>query len=75
MKKDEFLAEIAVLLNEDPKNVRPEVEMEELASWDSAGLLGIATLLDEIGVKWDPDVLWECKTFQDLISVAGDKLE
>ena len=76
MTKTEFLEELATILNEEPESINPETEVDSLAGWDSTGLLGLIALLDgDLGVSIDVDKLRECKTIQDLIGLAGDKLE
>ena len=76
MTKPEFLEELAATLNEDVDDVTPETELESLTGWDSVGLLGVIALLDgDLGVTIDVDKLRECNTVQDLINLAGDKLD
>jgi len=76
MTKAEFLEELAVILNEDIDDIKPETELESLTGWDSVGLLGVIALLDgDLGVTIDVDSLRECSTVQDLAALAGDKLD
>ena len=76
MTKPEFLEELSAILNEDIDDVTPEAELESLTGWDSVGLLGVIAMLDgDLGVAIDVDKLRECSTVQDLITLAGDKLD
>jgi acyl carrier protein len=76
MTKPEFLEELATILNEDEEDVKLETELESLTGWDSVGLLGVIAMLDgDLGVAIDVDKLRECNTVQDLVNLAGDKLD
>lgn len=76
MTKDEFLQEIADALNEDAADLRPDTEVESLDGWDSTGLLGlIATLDGSLDIQVDVDQLRECRTIQDLVGLAAEKLD
>jgi len=76
MTKAEFIEELAIILNEDPENVKPETEVESLAGWDSTGLLGVIALLDgDLGVSVDVDGLRDCRTVGDLVDLASVKLD
>lgn len=76
MTRTEFLEELALGLNEDPEDVTPEAELESLAGWDSTGMLGVIAMLDgDLGVTIDVDRLRSCRTVQDLMDLASDKLE
>ncbi|MCY2930927.1 MAG: acyl carrier protein [Planctomycetota bacterium] len=72
MTKQEFVEELATILNEDAAKLTPGAEL----GWDSTGLLGVISLLDgELEMQLDVDRLRECKTVQDLLTMVGDKLE
>ena len=76
MTKIEFLEELAIILNEDVESVKLETELELLTGWDSVGLLGVIALMDgDLGATVDVDKLRECNTVQDLVDLAGDKLD
>jgi len=74
--KQEFLRELADVLNEDPADVTDGKEVNALDGWDSAGLLGVIAMLDsELDLQVDVDRLRGCKTVGDLVALAGDKLQ
>ena len=76
MTKQEFLRELADVLNEDPADVTDGKEVNALDGWDSAGLLGVIAMLDsELDLQVDVDRLRGCKTVGDLVALAGDKLQ
>ena len=76
MKKEKFLEELAMALNELPTMVKPEVQLESLSGWDSTGILGVMAMLDgSVGIQVDVDRLREAKTVQDLMNLAAGKLE
>lgn len=74
MTKQEFTEEVALVLNEASGSLSPNTEIESLDGWDSAGLLGIIALLDDLGIQINVDRLRQCKTIGDLIDVAAAKL-
>ena len=75
MTKQELIQQLADVLNEDPSAVQLDTDLESLAGWDSAGLLGVIAMLDdELRVTIDVDRLRQCKTVADLVALAGDKV-
>jgi acyl carrier protein len=76
MTKQEFVRQLAEVLNENPAQVTPETVLEQLAGWDSTGMLGVMAMLDgELQVEIDVDRLRQCKTVQDLVALAGKKIQ
>ncbi len=75
MTRQEFVEEVANVLNETPGSLNPGTEIESLEGWDSAGLLGLIAMLDDLGVQIDVDRLRQCKTIGDLIEIAAPRLE
>ena len=76
MTKQEFIEELATILNTEPDEVQPSTELASLSGWDSTGLLGVIALLDaELGVEADVDRIRECKTVQNLVDTVADKLD
>lgn len=62
---DEFLAEMAEILEED--TVKPEDELNSFESWDSLAALSVAALSDsQFGVTMSSQEIGEAQTVADL---------
>ena len=76
MTKAEFLEELELVLNEDEGSISESTIIEEIPGWDSTGLLGVIALLDgDLGISANVEKLRACKTINDLMAIAGDKLD
>lgn len=76
MTKQEFMTELAMALNESPTSVASGVSLESLTGWDSVGVLGVMAMMEgSLGVQVEPDALRGCQTVDDLVKLAGDKVE
>jgi acyl carrier protein len=76
MTKAEFIQELAGVLMESPDNLKPDVELTSLETWDSTAVLGIIAILEgQVGVTVDVERIPECKTVQDVMNLAGDMLK
>ena len=76
MTKAEFIEELELVLNEDEGALTEATVIEEIAGWDSTGLLGVIALLDgELDVSANVDKLRECVTIGDLVALTGDTLD
>ena len=69
MTKEEALEWIAELFEESVENITPETPRDEIAAWDSLGILTLMARLDE-----DLEILLEEEEVQELRSV-NDILE
>jgi acyl carrier protein len=75
MTRAEFIEEIELILNEDEGSLSPESVIADIQGWDSTGMLGVIALLDgELEISINVDSLRACKTLNDLITMASDKL-
>jgi acyl carrier protein len=76
MTKAEFINELAGVLMESPDKLQPHVELQSLETWDSTAVLGIIAILEgQVGVTVDVERIPQCKTVQDVMDLAGDKLQ
>lgn len=76
MKREEFIAEFAEVLDVSPAALQPETEMKSLANWDSVAYLTAMVLIDDkLGVAVGPDVLSKAPTFGTILDAVRDKLE
>ena len=75
MTGEEFLRELADVLDAAPEDLSPDAALETLPGWDSVGLLGVIALLDGLGGEpMDVAQLQLCQKVQDVIDLAGDRL-
>lgn len=70
MKSVDFLVRLAEALDYDGVLSLGQ-DLESIEGWDSLGILSVIELLEEIGAKVNIDVLYQLKTTDDLIAVAG----
>lgn len=76
MKKSEFIAELATVINEAPEKLTPGAKMESFQGWDSTAVLGVIAILEgSVGIEVQPESVAECKTVQDVMNLAKGKLE
>lgn len=74
MTKDEFIAELANVLQVEEGVLEPSTELKQFEGWDSTAVINLIVLLDENGAEVDEEKLPECKTVQDVLDLAGDAL-
>lgn len=75
MNKQEFLKELAGVLNLPADKVVPGLKLEGLDSWDSTAVLGVIALLEgSVGVEVQPDQVSECKNVLDIINLTQGKV-
>ena len=74
MTKAEFIKELAGVLMVEPDALQPSTELAQFEAWDSTAVVNLLVMLDEQGVKVDEEKIPECKTVQDVLDLAGDKL-
>ncbi len=76
MTKTEFLRNLDELLELEPGTIMGGEALADLERWDSVTILGFMALMDEeFGIAVSPARLAQCKTVQDLVALAGDKIE
>ena len=75
MKKTDFLVELEdILQREEP--CREEDALEDYEEWDSLSKMAVMAYYDKnFNVKISLQVFQEIKTVNDLITLAGDKIE
>jgi acyl carrier protein len=72
--KDEFIAELANVLQVEEGVLEPSTELKQFEGWDSTAVINLIVLLDENGAEVDEEKVPECKTVQDVLDLAGDAL-
>ena len=76
MRKNEFIAEFAEIVDVAPDELKPETELEMLEMWDSVAYLSAMVLIDEeLGVTIRPEVLSRAKTFEDILKAVDSALQ
>lgn len=72
MTLDDFIEELAGILDEDPDGMQPDTPLSQVAGWTSTGALGYMAFVDsELGVQVEVEQLRECRTVGDLARLAG----
>ena len=74
MTKDEFIAELANVIQVEEGVLQPSTELKQFEGWDSTAVINLIVLLDENGAEVDEEKVPECKTVQDVLDLAGDAL-
>ncbi len=74
MTKDEFIEELANVLQVSADVLEPSTELKQFEGWDSTAVINLIVLLDENGAEVDEEKVPECKTVQDVLDLAGDAL-
>ena len=76
MRKNEFIAEFAEIVDVAPDELKPETELETLEMWDSVAYLSAMVLIDEeLGITIRPEVLSRAKTFEDILKAVDSALQ
>jgi acyl carrier protein len=74
MTKDEFLTELANVLEESV--LTEDRATSSIAMYDSLGVLGVIAMIQaKLQYKVDIFMLLECRTVGDLVRLVGDKLQ
>lgn len=74
MKKEEFLNELAEIMQLDTPPVGTE-NLEDFMEWDSLANLSVMSMFDmEFGISLKAGDLKRIKTVNDLIALAGDQV-
>lgn len=70
-KKLELLAEI---LEVEPEELKPEMELAMVGDWDSLAILSFISMMDEeFGREVSGEVVKKLVTVQDVLSLMGDE--
>jgi acyl carrier protein len=76
MRRDEFTREFAEMLSIATDELHPDTDLTALAEWDSVGYLSAMVLIDEkLGIEIRPEVLSNARTFSDILTAVGTKLQ
>jgi acyl carrier protein len=71
MSPDEFLSDLAEILEIDRSEIALETRLEDLAIWDSINVLSYMALVDEkFGKEVDPERIAQAETVGDLCRMA-----
>jgi acyl carrier protein len=72
LNKDEFLAAVAEILNQDPKSLTMEQALDGTEGYDSLAKISIIALVDEhFNVVLTPAKLRALKTVGDIYALKG----
>lgn len=75
MTKSEFLTELQEMLQID-SSLQGDTSLEDLEEWDSMAVMILIAFYDRMfGFKFQYDDVQSCKTPDDLVRLAGDKIE
>ena len=74
MTEQDFFARIQETLEVDDPIDR-STSLEDFEEYDSLGILNLMTLFDEMDVDVDQDSFGDVKTGEDLLRLAGDKID
>jgi len=73
--KLELLKKIKIILQSD-KKISFDTKLKDIEEWDSVATISMIALFDELFNFIIPaDLLLKCKTIDDLIKLAPDKLD
>ncbi len=76
MKRDEFYAAIAEILECDPIEVKGDSVLRELPNWDSLAVLSFIAMVDtRLGLTVQGSDLVKCITVDDLARLVPGKIE
>jgi len=74
MSEAEFLEAIAEALDTEMELSRDTI-LDDIDEYDSIGVLSLMSYFDEIGIKVSPSDFETFEKVEDLIKLAGDKIE
>ncbi len=74
MTQQEFLEAIAEALDCEME-LSGETILDDIDEYDSIGVLSLMSYFDELGIKVSPNDFEKFETVQDLINLAGDKID
>jgi acyl carrier protein len=74
MTRDEALTWVAGIFEEPLENVKPETPRENIAAWDSIGVLNLIAAFDEeFGIQLSDDEVGQMKAVDDILNVLGQR--
>lgn len=76
MQKDDLLLKLDELFELEPGTLRGGESLESIENWDSIKVLEFMALLDDNfeGIEISPKQIAACKTVDDLLALAGDRV-
>ena len=74
MTQQEFLEGIAEALDCEIE-LSGDTILDDIDEYDSIGVLSLMSYFDELGIKVSPNDFEKFETVQDLINLAGDKID
>lgn len=75
MTKQEFYAQLDEILENPAGTIKGNEQIADLERWDSlAAILFIAMLDQHLGLTVDASKVAECKSVENLLALAGDKI-
>lgn len=75
MTKADFIRLIEKVVECAPGKVVPGMELAAVPGWDSLAVVGFIAALDrQLGLRVQASALAACKTVDDLVALAGDKV-
>lgn len=75
MKRSGFLVELARELMAEGQELRDETPLSSLSGWDSMGMLGVFSLIDEkLDTKPPAGSLQKCVTVGDIVLLVASRL-
>jgi len=73
MRKAEFLALLALVIEAEPGSLKGEERLDSLEGWDSLAVVGFLALVDEkLGITPTPKDIAAANTVNDLVALFGD---
>jgi acyl carrier protein len=74
MTKEEFI-DLLIETIDTEDEINENTLLDEIEEYDSIAILSLMSMYDDIGVRVNPKDFVELKTIQDLINLAGNKIE
>ena len=76
MSKSNFLRLLDELLENEPGTLKGGEELVSIPRWDSLAVIGFIALLDQhFGLSVPGSKIAECKSVDDLVRLAGDRIQ
>lgn len=74
MTLSDFLLQVGEMLDVADL-LKSDQVLEDIPTYDSLGVLNLLSLYDSMGVQTTPEVVNAARTVQDLIDLAGNKID
>ncbi|MFF2446717.1 acyl carrier protein [Neobacillus sp. NPDC058068] len=76
MEMDNFLAELADLLEIEKSDLNSDYRFEENENWDSVALISVIVMVDEnFQLTISNEAIRKCMNVEDLLKLINDKRE